>query len=115
MQDAADSNIHIILHFLPYSAELVVVSWGHVTSSGQWVVRETDVCHFQAEGEKSYCTILQIFFFFLSVSSGFVSPWLTMWSKTQMPIFPEQYVSEKWIFVVLSHWGLGFVCHKNLI
>lgn len=62
MQDAADSNTHTILIFChtlsPTSAQLIASSWSHVTRSGQWALRGTDVSHFQVKAEKSQCLIL---------------------------------------------------------
>lgn len=58
MQDAADSNVCTILRFCPYPARLVAGHWSHVTGSGQWAVRGTDVYHFQPEAEKSQCMSL---------------------------------------------------------
>lgn len=61
MQDAADSNTHTILifsHILSPTSAQLISSWSHVTRSGQWALRGTDVCHFQVKAEKSQCLIL---------------------------------------------------------
>jgi hypothetical protein len=51
MPDAAE----VILtqySFPPISVQLIAGSWSHVTSSGQWALRGTDMFCFQAKEEK---------------------------------------------------------------
>ena len=38
--------------FSPISIQLIAGSWCYVTSSGQWALRGTDMCCFQAKAEK---------------------------------------------------------------
>ena len=57
MPDAAE----VILpqcSFSPISVQLIAGSWSHVTSSGQWALRGTDMFCFQAKEEKNQCLIL---------------------------------------------------------
>ena len=44
--------------FSPISVQLIAGSRSHVTSSGQWALRGTDMFRFQAKAEKNQCLIL---------------------------------------------------------